>query len=353
MPEVPGIDTFPGAVFHTAQWDHDHDLSGERVAVIGTGASAIQVVPSIAPIVGHLTLFQRTPPWLLPRPDRAFGDRERALHSRFPALTNAVRNAIYYAHESWTLGLVRQPKLMKVAEKQALAQLRKQVPDPVLRAKLTPSYLIGCKRILLSSNYYPALTRSNVSVLATGLARVEGSTLIGNDGSRVEVDTIIFATGFAATDPPIAHHVRGRDGRTMAETFAAEGMRALRGVAFPGFPNLFMLVGPNTGVGHTSMVQIIEAQVTYVLDALRAMRQHRIGSLEATSRALEEWNSDVQHRMQGTVWQQGGCASWYQDAHGRNTTLWPGSTIRFRHELEKIDLREYVVAARQAELASV
>jgi len=345
LPDVPGIAGFEGEVFHTAQWDHVHDLAGERVAVIGTGASAVQVVPEIAPVVGHLTLFQRTPPWLLPRPDRGFSTTERAVHTRFPALTNLVRSAIYYSHESWTLGLVRAPKLMKIAQTQALAQLHRQVTDPALRAKLTPGYTIGCKRILLSSDYYPALTRPNVEVLATGLARVEGRTLIGNDGSRVEVDTIVLATGFDATDPPIAHHVRGRDGRSLAETFASDGMRALRGIAFPDFPNLFMLVGPNTGVGHTSMVAIIEAQVGYVMDALRIMKAYGIASMAATPRANEAWNHDLKHRMRGTVWQQGGCASWYQDAHGRNTTLWPGSTIRFRRELEHVDLREFVVQA--------
>jgi cation diffusion facilitator CzcD-associated flavoprotein CzcO len=237
----------------------------------------------------------------------------------------------------------------------ALAHLRRGVPDPALRAKLTPSYRIGCKRILPSNEYYPALTRPNVEVVGA-LSAVEEGRAVAADGSSHEVDAIVLATGFDVLDLPVAHRVHGRDGRSLAAVWNQDGRSALRGTGVAGFPNLFLMVGPNSGLGHNSMIYIIESQAAYVVDAVQEMTARRLAAIEPAPAAQRRWNDGVRRRMAGTVWQQGGCASWYQDADGGNTTLWPGFTFRFRHLTSRVDLREYearvtgpeITAARSA-----
>ncbi len=340
VPPIPGLEGFGGPVFHTAAWDHDFELTGKRVAVVGTGASSIQVVPQIAPKVGQLHLFQRTPPWVLPRLDRAFSKAEKWLFEHVPAAQRLVRSALYWARESFVLGFAVNPKLMRVAERAARRQLDRQVPDPELRRKLTPDYTIGCKRILLASDYYPALTRPNVEVLTEGLAEVRGNTVVGADGSAREVDAIVFGTGFHVTDMPAMQWLYGRGGVQLADAWKG-GMSAYRGTTITGFPNLFMLVGPNTGLGHTSMVVMIEAQIAYLLDCLRHMDTHGIGVIDVRPAAEEDYNEQLQQDMSGTVWTTGGCASWYLDERGRNTTLWPSFTFRFRRQTEAFDPAAY------------
>ena len=346
VPDLPGLDTFAGTTFHSATWQHDHDLRGRRVAVIGTGASAIQIVPAIQPEVGHLTLFQRTPPWVLPRRDRAIRPAERRLYRRLPALQKAARTAIYWGRESWVLGFSFDQRVMQLAEKQAKGFLAKQVPADALRAKLTPDFRLGCKRVLLSNTYYPALTQPNVDVVTERIAEVRPSAVVTADGTEHLVDTIIFGTGFKVTDPPIAERVVGRHGVTLKEHWAAGGMRALHGAMTSGFPNLFYLVGPNTGLGHTSIVFDIETQVDYLLDALRQLDQRGLATLEPRAAVEDAYNSRVQKRLQKTVWNTGGCASWYLDKSGRNTTLWPTFTFTFRQQLRRCDLSQYVTTAR-------
>jgi cation diffusion facilitator CzcD-associated flavoprotein CzcO len=345
IPALPGLERFKGTVFHSARWDHEHDLSGERVAVIGTGASAIQVVPQIQPKVGELQLYQRTAPWVMPRLDRPVTRAERFIFRRFPLVQRAVRNAIYWGYESRVLALALRPALLKVGERVAKLHLRRQVPDPELRAKLTPDYTMGCKRVLISSDYYPSLGRENVDVVTEGIREIREHSIVTDDGTERALDTIVFSTGFHVTDPPMARLVRGVGGRTLEEVWDGS-MAAHLGATISGFPNLFSIAGPNTGLGHTSMTIMIEAHIQYVLDALRVMDEQQLASVDVRREVQDAYNDDVQAAMRGTVWTAGGCASWYLDASGRNTTLWPSFTFRFRRLTAHFDPTEYRVRPR-------
>ncbi|WP_329202259.1 MULTISPECIES: flavin-containing monooxygenase [unclassified Streptomyces] len=343
VPEVPGLDTFPGKVFHSARWDHDYDLRGKRVAMIGTGASAIQIVPAIAPDVERLTLFQRTPPWVMPRTDRAISTAERWLHRQLPFTRAARRGLLWGIRELQVSAFTKRPGQLGLIESLAKANMARSIKDPQLRAKLTPSYRIGCKRILLSSEYYPALARPNVDLVASGLAEVRGSTLVAADGTETEVDAVVFGTGFHVTDMPIADRVVGAGGETLADAWK-DGMQALRGATAAGFPNWMTIIGPNTGLGNSSMILMIESQLNYMADYLRQLDV--LGgraALAARPSAVGAWNRRVQARMERTVWNTGGCTSWYLDAGGRNTTVWPGTTGEFRRETRSVDLAEYEV----------
>ncbi|MEV8413699.1 NAD(P)/FAD-dependent oxidoreductase [Streptomyces niveus] len=353
VPDVPGLDSFPGKVFHSARWDHDYDTRGKRVAVVGTGASAIQIVPALQPGVARLTLFQRTPPWVLPRTDRAITAAERWLHRKVPVTGAARRRLLWGIRELQVQAFTKWPQELGLVERLAKANIARAVKDPALRATLTPSYRIGCKRILLSSTYYPALARPNVDVVASGLAEVRGSTVVaaggtsqagGSGGGReTEVDAIVFGTGFHVTDLPIAERVVGADGITLAEAWK-DGMESLRGATAVGFPNWMTVVGPNTGLGNSSMILMIEAQLNYLADYLRVLGSLGAGaSLTPRPAAVDAWNHRVQERMKRTVWSTGGCSSWYLDARGRNTTLWPGTTTEFRRATRAVDLGEYDV----------
>ncbi|MFJ3337714.1 flavin-containing monooxygenase [Streptomyces sp. NPDC086766] len=343
VPDIPGLDSFPGKVFHSARWDHDYDLRGKRVAMVGTGASAIQIVPSIQPEVAHLTLFQRTAPWVMPRADRAISGLERRLHRALPFTTQLRRGVLWGIRELQVQAFTKHPGELGFVEKLAKGNMARAVKDPALRAKLTPDYRIGCKRILLSNTYYPALAQPNVDVVTGGLAEVRGSTLVAADGSEAEVDAIVFGTGFHVTDMPIAERVVGADGRTLAETWKG-GMEALRGASAAGFPNWMTIIGPNTGLGNSSMILMIESQLNYMADYLRQLNV--LGgraALDARPDAVGAWNHMVQERMKRTVWNTGGCTSWYLDASGRNTTVWPGTTAEFRRATRRVDLAEYEV----------
>ncbi|MBW5485207.1 flavin-containing monooxygenase [Streptomyces bambusae] len=343
MPEVPGLAEFPGKVFHSARWDHDYDLSGKRVAMIGTGASAAQIVPAIAPEVERLTLFQRTAPWVLPKTDRAITGLERWLHRQLPFTRAARRGLLWGIRELQVGAFTKRPNQLGLIESLAKANMARAIKDPQLRAKLTPSYRIGCKRILLSSEYYPALARPDVDVVASGLKEIRGSVLVAADGTEAEVDAIIFGTGFHVTDMPIADRVVGVDGLSLAEAWK-DGMKSLRGATAAGFPNWMTIIGPNTGLGNSSMILMIESQLSYMADYVRQLGV--LGgraALAARPSAVNAWNRRVQDRMQRTVWNTGGCTSWYLDAGGRNTTVWPGTTGEFRRETRAVDLAEYEV----------
>ncbi len=343
LPDLPGLKEFRGTVFHTARWNHDHDLTGRKVAVVGTGASAIQTVPRIQPIAEQVTVFQRTPPWVVPHRDRPITHLEHTLYERVPAAQRSVRSAVYLSRELLVTGLVYRPKLMKAVQKAAEAHLAKQVPDPVLRAKLTPDYVIGCKRILPSNNWYPAITQPNVEVVPSAVTEIRRDGVIGADGVLHEADTLIFATGFHVTDLPFAASIRGRDGLLLDDLWKGSP-QAYRGAAVPGFPNLFWMIGPNTGLGHNSMVFMIEAQLNYLLDALATMDRRGATQIEVRPDAYEAYNADLQERLADTVWNTGGCSSWYLDANGRNATIWPDFTWRFWQQTRRFDEPAYVMS---------
>lgn len=346
-PSLPGLGGFTGDSFHSAAWDHEVDLNGKRVAVVGTGASSIQFVPKIAQEARRLYVFQRTAPWILPKRDRPISDFERRLFRALPAAQNILRRAIYWNLESRVLGFAVEPKLAKAYQLAAQAHIRRQIPNPMLRREVTPDYAIGCKRVLLSNDYYPALMQENVELVREPIARVVERGIVTRQ-REYPADVIIFGTGFRPFDLGRLKIV-GRDGQALADRWTRIP-EAHRGTTVAGFPNLFLLVGPNTGLGHSSMVFMIESQVRYVLDALRLMRERELGSVEVRHDAQESWNNWLRGRLARTVW-SAGCSSWYLDADGRNPTMWPTFSFRFREATKRFDPEHYHLSPKTRAMA--
>ena len=344
-PDLPGLDSFEGKTMHSARWDHDYDLTGKRVASIGTGASAIQYVPSIQPDVEQVYVFQRTPPWIFPHTDRPTTRLERRLYKTFPFLQRLVRGAVYAMRESNVPAFLHSR--MKLPEFLARRHMRKQISDPELLERVTPHYTIGCKRILPSNKWYPALQQPNVELLTDGIEEVRANSIVTKDGRELDVDAIIFGTGFHVTDMPVAKYIRGRDGTSLDELWQGSP-RAYLGTAIPGYPNLFMLCGPNTGLGHNSMVYMIESQIAHVLEAMRAMKRSGADTVEVRAEASERFNQRIEKQHEGTVWTTG-CSSWYLDDTGRNSTIWPDWTWRFRQKTARFDPAVYELASRSRE----
>lgn len=343
-PDIPGIDSFAGTIMHSARWDHDHDLAGDRVAVIGTGASAIQFVPGIQPTVGHMTVFQRTAPWVLPHRNRRITRLERALYRRFPSLQRLVRNGVYYSRELVAAGMIRNKGVTEGAKKQGLAHIHKSISDPELRAKVTPEFAPFCKRILLSDDYYTALDSPNVDLNVDGIAEIRPHAIVTNAGDVVEVDTIVLGTGFHVTDSPMMERFRNAEGHSITDVCDKNRLGAYNGTVIPTFPNLFVIPGPNTGIGHTSLIVMIEAQVGWALKLMDAMEQRRLASVEVRQAVHDEWCDLMDTKTEPTVWNSG-CSSWYLDKDGRNSTLWPGLTTEFRKRLRSVDLTKFHTVA--------
>ena len=339
LPAIKGIENFEGTFFHSSRWRHDYDLTGKRVAVIGTGASAIQFVPHIQPQVAHLDLFLRTPPWIVPRLDRRIPVWQRMLFYMLPITQRAIRTRMYWQRELTALGFVYKPQMIEKGMEIARQHLQSQVADPVLREKLTPHYTMGCKRVLLSDDFYPAVSQPNVDVITDPIQEVRAHSIVTQDGTEHAIDTLICATGFHVTDIQLPQYIRGRDGQMLATSWQPDP-HAYLGTSVSGFPNLFLLIGPNTGLGHNSMVFMIESQLNYILDCLHLMEQQHIGAIEVKPEVEEAYVEEMQQRMQGTVWTSG-CKSWYLDARGRNTTLWPGFTFDYRNRTRHFDPQNY------------
>jgi cation diffusion facilitator CzcD-associated flavoprotein CzcO len=340
-PAIDGMETFGGAAFHSARWDHSTPIRGQRVAVVGTGASAIQIVPTIAPDVAQLTLYQRTAPWVLPKPDGPIPERMRSVLRRFPAARVALRELIYTLAEVQVIGFLDQPWMMDYWERQAREHLARQVPDPELRAKLTPKFRMGCKRRLYANDYYPALQRDNVEVVTDGIARMDATGIVTADGRHRDHDVVVYSTGFKPGD--ISHiEVLGRGGRDLNAVWR-ERVEAYWGINIAGFPNYFMLLGPNTGLGHNSIILMIEAQVQYTMECIRAMRDRNLRTLEVKPEAQRKFNAEIDRRLAGTVWQSG-CESWYLDRSGHNYTIWPGSTWDYARRTRKPNLSDFAAA---------
>lgn len=342
-PKIKGIERFKGKKFHSARWQHDHALQGRRVAVVGTGSSAIQFVPKIQPEVSHLVLFQRTAPWVLPKPDHAYPPIEKAAFRHVPGFRRMYRGAVEGASELLQLAQ-RSPDTMRRLSIVGRSLLSRQVADPALRQRLTPEFALGCKRLLLSNTYYPALSQPNVDVVDGGLAEVTEHTVIGDDGTPHEVDTIIFGTGFRVTDPPIAERVFGSDARSLAEHWNGSP-RAYKGTCVAGFPNLFFMVGPNLGNGHSSVFVLIEAQARYISDALATMKDRGLSSVDVRPEVQKRYNSRVQSALAKTVWNAGGCSSYYLDRNGTNSAIYPWTTLDLRRRLRRFDVEQYTVRA--------
>ena len=349
LPRLTGLEQFEGAVFHSAAWNHEHDLTGERVALIGTGATAIQIAPRIQPRVARLHVFQRTPPWVLPHPGRPIQPSLQRAYQALPALQLLARAGVYALRESIVIGMAFEPRLLKLVELAARAQLRRQVPDPELRRRLTPDYAAGCKRLLPSDDWYPALMAPNAEVVTSPIARLTAGGIVTADGVERDIDTLILATGFMPTDPPLARRVRGTAGATLSELWEGSP-HAYLGTTVPGFPNLFLLWGPNLNLGHSSIVYMLETQIHYVLEALAAMRALGAGTLDVRPEVEASWNAALQRRLDRSVWNTGGCSSWYLDANGRNSVMWPDFTFRLRRRMDRFDPDDYLLEPEPSEV---
>jgi len=340
-PQIPGQAEFTGPQFHSAQWNHGVDLAGKRIAVIGNAASAVQFVPQIAPLAAQLTVFQRSANWLLPRKDRLYAPRTQRLLTRFPALAK-----LYHDVQWFFFGELQLTPLMKqvrpvqaLARWKSLAHLRRQVRDPALRAKLVPQFPIGAKRVLFNDDYYPTLTRPNVALVTDAIERIEPDGVRTGTGTLHAADVIIYATGFKSTDFLAPMRITGRDGLDLRQEWS-RGARAYLGVTVSGFPNFFMLYGPNTNLGHNSILVMIEAQVGYILDVLEQMRARGLRRIDVKRDVLEAYNHSLQQDLARSVWAATG-ASWYKLADGTITNNWPHSTIRYQRLLRSARLEDF------------
>lgn len=342
LPEIPGLAEFPGEVFHSARWNHDYDLRGKRVAVVGSGASAVQFVPAIAPEVAELHLFQRTAQWVLPKLDHRVPGFEKKVMRRFPFAHKALRATEYALMEGLGVAFRHPRPLMQTVQAVGSAYLRAVVRDPALRAKLTPDYLLGCKRILFSNSYLQSLTRDNVDVHATGVTEFRGNTVVGADGTTAEVDAVILGTGFHILDTPLADIVRGADGRTLAEHWKGSP-EAYLGTVTTGFPNAFTVLGPSLGTGHSSAFAILEAQVAFMVSAIASARREGWAGLDVRPEVQARYVDQVQAALTGTVYNAGGCQSYYMDANGRNSFSWPWSTGELTTRVSTFDPTDFTI----------
>ncbi|MDQ2587406.1 flavin-containing monooxygenase [Saccharothrix yanglingensis] len=351
VPVLPGIEKFEGRAFHSARWDHEHDLAGRKVAVVGTGASAIQFVPRIADQVGRMTIFQRTPPWIMPKMDRSISGWEQRLFGALPFTQRLYRDYVYWVRESSALGFAVNPKIMEFAQGVARRHLRGQVEDPALREKLTPDYTMGCKRVLISNDFYPALNRPTVDLVTDGIAEVREHSIVDNAGVEHEVDTIIYGTGFHVVDSYDYLDITGKGGVDLSKKWREEGIETYYGITVSGFPNFFFLLGPNTGLGHNSVVFMIESQIRYVRQCLDLLDRHRADELDVRPDVQARFNRQLQRKLTKGVWTEGGCKSWYLDARGVNRTVWPGFTWRYWMRTRTVNPADYTLTrARRAKV---
>jgi cation diffusion facilitator CzcD-associated flavoprotein CzcO len=340
-PELKGLDRFKGPAFHSSTWDYNVNLGGKNVAVVGTGASAIQFVPQIAPRVGKLHLFQRTPPWIVPRLDFAFSEKWRRRFRSIPITRWALRQYIFWRQEIRVLGFLGNETFRKKVEGIALRYLARRIKDPKLRGAMTPNYQLGCKRVLVSDDYYPTFDRSNVELVTDGIAEVREHSIVTRDGVQRPIDVLIYGTGFRATEPLIGCRVVGKGGVEIHDAWK-QRMSAYLGVTVSGFPNFFMLLGPNTGLGHNSVVLMIEAQVRYTMKCLKLMKRRKQRVLEVRPEIQQSFVQEIYRRMARTVWQSGGCNSWYQDqTTGEITAIWPGSVVSYLRRTRSVSPSDY------------
>ncbi len=340
LPAASGLSDFQGPAFHSAEWDHEVELAGKRVAVIGTGASAIQFVPEIAPRAGELTIYQRSAPWIIPKVDRAYPEWERRLFRRFPARVAAARAAMFAFFESFTYGFTGRPWMMTPFRAAANLARKRALSDPELRRRATPDYEMGCKRVLFTSDWYSTLTRPNVELIDGPIERVTAGGVIGPDGVERPADVIIYGTGFQSHGFVAPMQIRGLESRELNEVW---GIRpeAFLGTTVSGFPNMFVLYGPNTNHGSGSVPYTLECQFSYVLDAVRRLRSADVRYIDLRADTQNAWRAEIAERSAGTIWKSGGCASWYLNARGENTNNWPGPWLEYRRRTRRIDPADY------------
>jgi len=342
-PDIKGIQSFAGERMHTARWDHDYDLTGKRVGVIGTGASAVQVVPSIAPQVAKLSVFQRTAAWVMPKRDRVYSPARKAFYARHPAALHASRLAKYWLSEAFgPMVFLDAPRLSAIAELGSRRHLERSVSDPALRAKLTPDFQFGCKRILISDDYWSTFERENVELVTDPIEEIRREGIETRDGRLHELDAIVFATGFALNIASAPFPVFGREGRSLDEAWR-KGAVAYKGLAVSGFPNWFILMGPNTGPGHTSVLVYTEAQIGHALQAIERIRRDGLRYVDVRQDAQDRYNAGLQRRMKHMVWSTG-CHSWYLSPDGSNHSLYPGFAAEYVARARRFRPRDYEIA---------
>lgn len=346
FPDIPGVNDFAGEAFHTAKWDHDVELAGKRVAVIGTGASAIQYVPVIQKQVGELILFQRTAPWVLPRLNRRASSWKKALYKHVPWINQRVADVIYAGSEALQV-LQRRPARVKLLQRVGIWHLGRQVKDPALREQLTPHFAMGCKRMLFSNEWYPAISAANATVVADGVREITPDGLIDSGGNHHAADVIIYSTGFRVTDPDIARRVRGRSGKLLSEIWQGTP-QAYQTCTVPDYPNAFVLLGPNVGNGHGSATTLIELISDYIVRGIETAEAAGARSIEVREHVARVWNARVQDALRGTVWNDGGCSSYYIDANGINSAIYPWTTVEFARETAKFDATDYTLTPESA-----
>lgn len=342
VPRLAGLETFTGEMFHSAKWNHDYDLTGKRIAVIGTGASAIQFVPQIQPLAKQLYVFQRTAPWVLPKPDTDLGDWSKGIVAKYPSIQANWRKTVATSLNVINFGL-RHPNALKPFNALAKQLLRLQVHDPVLRQQVTPNFLVGCKRILFANNYYPALQAANTTLIPHGLVKVEGNTVIAANGEQHEVDVIIWGTGFEVSHPPIGKRIVNANGQRLSELWKDTSPEAYLGTSLQQVPNAFLMLGPNVLV-YDSFIGLVEAQLDYIVDGLLQMKAKGISKLTIKPTVLQQHNERVQKHLQTTVFNSGGCQSYYLDANGRNFAAWPWSLKVLKQRLSRLNLQDYEVS---------
>lgn len=341
LPDIEGIHDFKGTVFHSSNWNHQYDLNGKSVCVIGTGASAIQFVPEIQPKVKKLYLMQRTAPWVLPKPDGTFSALQSVLFEKLPITQKLDRGLNYLINEAQVVGMMYYDKILKAGELIGKYHINKYIKDKELRKKLTPTFKLGCKRVLLSNNYYPALAQSNVEVVTDGIQKFTKDSVVTNDGKSRKIDAVIMGTGFHVSDSFSYYDIIGKNGIALKEAFAT-APETYMGATAHHFPNLFFMLGPNTGLGHNSMIYMIESQANYIVDAVKKMQEKGLKSIEVKKEIQDNFNEEIQQKLKGSIWLSG-CNSWYISEDGKNHTLWPGFTFEFWNRTKTINLKDYEV----------
>jgi cation diffusion facilitator CzcD-associated flavoprotein CzcO len=341
IPIIEGQDAFQGVQFHSARWRHDIDLSGKRVASIGNAASAVQYIPEIVPIVGHLDVFQRSPNWVVPRMDRPYTEKEIEDYCTIPKFFATHREELFEWRETTFLRMKQGSAEAEELERIAMEHLQSQVPNPELRKKLTPDYPLGCKRILRSDDYFPAIVRENVSLVTSGVSRIESEGIVTTDGELHPVDVIIYGTGFETQSFQGPVEVVGREGRSLRDTWK-EGAYAYLGMCVSGFPNFFVMYGPNTNLGHNSILSMLEAQFSYVLQALAAQDELGGEALEVRPTVVSRFNAELQGEMDDAAW-SGGCNSWYKNAAGKVINNWSGTVHQYHDKTRRFVSDEFMI----------
>ncbi|OQS12769.1 4-hydroxyacetophenone monooxygenase [Nocardia donostiensis] len=348
FPDIPGRDTYEGHMMHSARWDHDYDFTGKKVAVVGTGASAVQIIPELVRQAGSVKVFQRTPAWVLPRVNRRTNAATKWLYRQLPVAQSLAREAWFWGHESVALGVVWNSPLTRVVESVALLHLRSQVGDPWLRRQLTPDFRAGCKRLLMSNDYYPALQRENCKLITWPIARISPRGIRTAEGIEHRFDCIVFATGFDVSKAGSPVPITGRGGRVLAEEWSG-GAYAFKSVTVAGYPNLFLTFGPNSGPGHNSALVYMESQIEYLTDAIGVVLERDLHSFEVRRDRQDRYNEKLQQRLAGTTWNSG-CRSWYLTDDGFNATMYPGFGTQYAHQLARVDLDDYLLTPRGSEM---